>query len=229
MNIKIALLVEDLSLYPRTQVDDVNIARLHDVYRAKGAFDTPIVIDEKSKRIIDGVHRVRVLRRELGEDAEIEVEAQRYKNEQEMYLDAVRLNSHHGKNITGSEMTACLIKGIDNWKLQHEALAEAFGITVERVEAIIGICVGRVSSQRVKHVAIKRSIRHLAQRSEKFTPEEVEAMDILPGQDQALLIRQLCTIIERGWLNLESPRVVQETERLRELLDELKLPKEAIA
>jgi hypothetical protein len=226
---RIAELIEDLGIYPRSQVDDVNIARLRDVYVNLGKFDSLPVVDVKSKRIIDGVHRIRVLRRELGDEAEIEVEAQSYKNEQEMYLDAIRLNSHHGKNITGSEMITCLIKGMDIWKLQHEPLARAFGITVERVEAIVSVCVGKVTGPHVRHVAIKRCVRHLSERDQKFTLDEVLAMDGLPGQEQLLLIRQLCTIVERGWLNLDNDKILLETRRLLALLENLDLKRQVSA
>jgi hypothetical protein len=52
-------------------------------------------------------------------------------------------------------------------------------------------------------------------------------MDMLPGQPQSLLIRQIIKLIETGSLDLENENVVSELIHLRELLNTLALEKVA--
>jgi hypothetical protein len=230
--VKIADLVEDFALYPRTEVDGSHVALIADYYEAGGETPPPIV--EPGLRIVDGFHRVRARRRIFGDDSDVEVIVRTYKNEAEMYLDAARLNASHGKNITGAERTACIIKGIDKWKLEPVAMAEVLGITVERVEAIVGLGAAKVTSRRVGRIAVKGSVRHLVKQINEgkrgpLTNEEVEKMDRGAGTGQALLLAQVCDIIESEWLDLENPRVVVQVRRLRDALDTVKIPESAKA
>ena len=74
-----AQLVEDFSLYQRSQVDGSHVQRLSEALLA-GETLPPIILDE-SGRIIDGFHRRRAVMRAYGDEAEIEVEVRHYANE----------------------------------------------------------------------------------------------------------------------------------------------------
>src|SRR3972149_5611153 len=89
-------LIEDFDLYPRTMVWGPHVARLRDALTA-GATTSPVIVDAKSKRIVDGFHRVRAYK-QLGRD-KIECEIRTYKNDAELFSDAVRLNSSHGRPL----------------------------------------------------------------------------------------------------------------------------------
>jgi hypothetical protein len=216
----IATLVEDTDLYPRATIDSSHISDLAQTILA-GIPLPPIVIDAASNAIIDGIHRARATRKIYGATAEILAERRTYKNRQDMYLDACRLNGSHGRPIKGVERVHALCKGIEQ-DVPFPALASAFGITVERVEQIVAIKTGHIKTRRVgeikTRIPLKGCLRHLWNKDPALTSKQIEAMGRAPGQPQWLLIRQLCDLIEQKLLDWEDERVVKQIERLKELL-----------
>ena len=226
--IKAAELVEDFSLYPRSQVDGAHVAQMVHTLEAGNSLP-PIIIDAASKRIVDGFHRRRAVIRAFGDETEIEVESRKYASEKDMYLDAMMLNSRHGKGITGAEQTGAILKA-KAFRISVDAIAASLGITQERVASIMGTKVAMVRTaspmrQGVTEIGrmipLKRSVRHLA--GTTITDRQAEAMDGWPGQEQALLIRQLCSIIETNSIDKKNPKVIEGLRSLREVLNGLEL------
>jgi len=224
---RVAELVEDFGLYPRSQVDGSHVQKLTEALLA-GQKLPPIVVDE-SGRIIDGFHRRRAVLRVHGDDADIEVEVRQYANDRERYLDTLRLNARHGKGITGAELTGAILKS-EQFKLKPELVASALGIRTERVETIRQTKVAEVRQAVTAHgkkIPLKRSVYHLAGKT--LTKKQAEAMDMLPGQPQPLLIQQLIRLIETNSLDLDDERVVTGLARLGDLLVSLPLVTENVA
>jgi len=219
MKIKVGELIEDFGLYPRSQVDGVHVQDMVFALDAGEVFPN-ILIDEKSKRIVDGIHRERMYLRVFGPDAEIEVVARKYSSEKEMYLDALRLNARHGSGIKGAEKTGAILKGLQ-LKISENAIASSLGITVERIKEILQTKVGKVRYAKGPEgkIPLKRCVYHL----KVVTPKQAEAMDMLPGQSQVLLLRQLNKLIETDSINMDNPQVVEELVRLRDALNEMDL------
>jgi len=90
--IKLADLVLDFEIYPRNDVSSTHVTALVDAFEA-GEEIPPIIADAKSKRVVDGFHRVRMHDR-LGHET-VEVELRTYKNEAALFADAVRLNNQY--------------------------------------------------------------------------------------------------------------------------------------
>jgi len=224
-NVMVSLLIEDLDLYPRTSIDSSNVSRIADAI-SSGKKLPPIIADEKSGRVVDGVHRRRALLRLFGDEAEYPVEYREYPTEQDLYLDAVRLNSPHGKPITGSDRTHAIIRAID-LGISDDAIADAIGVTVEKVTTIATIKAGtfsppkragRGSVEKVRRIPLKNSVRHLYGTDPNLTDDQVRVIDSSPGQSQWLLVRQLADLIEADLFDWHDERTVRELERLRNLL-----------
>lgn len=225
--VKAATLIEDFGLYPRSQVDGSHVQKLAEALLA-GETLPPIVVDE-SGRIIDGFHRRRAVLRVYGDDAEIEVEVRQYANDRERYLDTLRMNARHGKGISGAELTGAILKA-EHFKLKPKVVASALGIRTERVEKICQTKTAELRQAVTAHgrkIPLKRSVYHLAGKT--LTEPQAEAMDMLPGQPQSLLIQQLIRLITTDSLNLEDGRVVSGLIRLRDLLVSLPLAMEEVA
>jgi len=218
--IKLAELVEDFDLYPRSDVDSAHVATLAYALEAGEKFP-PIIIDEKSKRIVDGFHRRRAYLRVLGDEGEIEVEARRYPSDKEMYIDAMRYNARHGRALAGSEQTGAILKA-QRFHVSIDVIASSLGVTQERVESIIQHKVGTIKGVRMadgRMIALKGSVHHL----KILSHEQAEAMDMFPGQPQVLLLRQLNKLIETDCIETENPQVIAELRRLRDALNGMKL------
>lgn len=96
--IAIEKLVCDLSLYPRVAIDGMHVEQMRAALRA-GATFPPLVICIKTRKVVDGFHRVRAYADEYGEDHEAEVVEKEYPSEKELFLDAIRFNATHGKSM----------------------------------------------------------------------------------------------------------------------------------
>jgi hypothetical protein len=220
--IKAAELIEDFSLYPRSQVDGAHVAQMVHTLEAGNTLP-PIIIDATSKRVVDGFHRRRAILRAFGDEAEIEVEARKYVSEKDMYLDAMMLNSRHGKGITGAEQTGAILKA-KVFRISADAIAASLGITQERVASIME---NKVASIRQgvtaigRMIPLKRSVHHMA--GTVITDRQAEAMDMFPGQAQTLLIRQLSKLIETNSIDKKNPKVIAALMELHDLLDGMEL------
>lgn len=97
--IAISKLVLDMSVYPRMGVDEDHVFGLVEAYRCGVELPPPVVCGS-SFRIVDGVHRIRALSNVGGCATEIEVLERFYRSDEELFLDAVRLNAKHGRALT---------------------------------------------------------------------------------------------------------------------------------
>lgn len=220
--IKAAELVEDFSLYPRSQVDGAHVAQMVHTLEA-GVMLPPIIIDSGSKRVVDGFHRRRAVIRAFGDDAEIEIEARKYASEKDMYLDAMLLNSRHGKGITGAEQTGAILKA-KGFHISADAIAASLGITQERVASIMDTKVASIRQGVTalgRMIPLKGCVHHLA--GTTITDRQAEVMDMLPGQTQTLLIYQLYKLIETNSIDKKNPKVIEGLKTLRDALNEMEL------
>jgi ParB-like chromosome segregation protein Spo0J len=206
-------LVEDLSLYPRLQVDDWYVSRLAEALRS-GATLPPIVADRASKRIVDGFHRRRAALRAFGPTAEVDVLFRDYPDERSLYLDALRLNAHHGKRLTTAEEVRAVIRG-QELGLEPRVIADTLAIRVEKLEGLLEKKTARGTIEPV--VVLKPSFDHLA--GEQLTREQELANKHSGGHQASFYARMLIQLIESGAVD-ESNRILMERlKKLYELLD----------
>lgn len=217
-------LVEDFKFYPRSAVDSTHVTDIAEAFRA-GQELPPVVACRKTKRLVDGFHRTRAIKRVFGDEAEISVEWRDYPTEQALYLDALRMNAHNAKKISGNDRTHAIIVGLD-LNLKPAAIAEAFGVTVERVELIVAIKTGHMKrttakgKQITQRLSLKNSVRHLQGTNPELTPEQAKVIESSPGQSQGLLIRQLADLIEAELIDWSNETAVAQLDRLYQLLKE---------
>lgn len=153
--VTLAELVEDLEIYPRGSVSEVHVSDL--VYALDaGAQLPPPVIDRATRKIIDGFHRIRALRKRLGAAASIEADVQEFADDAAMLLESARLNSPHGLALGRYDQRVVHIK------------AKALGATDEQVAGALGVTVTRLLQITVMEaksdqgdVALKRGMGHL--------------------------------------------------------------------
>lgn len=209
---KAAELILDFDLYPRNNVDSHNVRALSDVISEGGELP-PVIADKKSKRVVDGVHRVKATIKVFGADAEIAVIEKVYKTEADMFLDAIRYNASHGAKLDTCDRTHCLI------------VAERLGIPADSVAGVLHIPIvkatrllsGRTARMGNLTVPLKRTIQHKA--GMKLTKRQQEANENLSGMRQVFYVNQLIELIESELIDLSDERLVERLIKLRELLD----------
>lgn len=213
-SIPVAELVFDFGLYPRARIEPAHLAEMQAAKNA-GAHFPPIVIDRKSKRIIDGVHRARLQQRE-DPKSRIECVENAYGNEGEMFLDAMRLNAWHGRPLNTFDRTHAIILA-GKLGLDDEAVAAALSMTLERVGALR---VERTATANGVTVALKRTIRHFAGR--KLNEQQAEANLHLSGMYPIFYANQLLLLLENDLIDREDEKLhaalVRLTDKLTEVL-----------
>jgi hypothetical protein len=214
--VKLAELVLDMTLYPRTKLDASHI-RYMGLALQGGAVFPPVVVDKKSLRVIDGFHRISMYRR-INPNQSIEVVEKNYKNDAAMFEDAVRMNAHHGRNLSPFDRTHCILRA-ETFGLSADQIANALSITVEAVGELRA---DRVGELKVDHktisIPLKRTIRHMA--GQKLTQRQNEANSHLGGMNQLFYINQVAELIEAKLIDTENEHVMAGLNRLNELLEE---------
>lgn len=210
--VALAKLVEDFTLYPRNKVNDSHIGDLVRSIQG-GAKLPPIVVDAKSLRIADGVHRRRAWLRVLGEDATATVEMREYENDAALFLDAVALNSVHGQKLDRHDQTRIVLK-LRELQVDDETIAVSLHVPVQEIQTL---SVRIVYSNSGEVVPMKRGLEHM--RGQKMTKAQLEAAGSVRSAEAGRLALELTRLLENDLVNLGDAQVVL---RLRELSEALK-------
>ena len=103
-----SVLKENLSLNPRTRIESSHV---HDLARAllAGAVLPPIIADEKTQEIVDGVHRRRAFLIAYGEDVVVPVEWRSFASDADRLACQIEINSKHGLRYSRTDEIRCTI------------------------------------------------------------------------------------------------------------------------
>ena len=214
--VKIARLVEDLAIYPRHSVDGAHVSALEEAIRS-GAHIPPVVVDDRTMRIVDGFHRCRALRRIYGDGAEIDAELVKYKTEKDVLADAIKRNTSHGLKLQRVDQTRCIL------------MLRGVGATDEEIQRSLSVTQGRFKTLTLnvakiecdgssKSIAIKRCISH--KRGNTLTAKQAEAHKRAPGVSYLLIATQLYDAMKEEMLDMENPRMVEKLKQIKEWLNE---------
>ena len=213
--IKIAELVLDFSLYPRTQIDSSHV-RYMIIANKGGAKFPPIVIDKHSKRVIDGFHRVTMYKR-IDKDAMVDVIEKAYASEKEMFADSVRWNSNHGRNLSPYDRTHCILRA-EEIGLTVEEIASSLSMTVEAIGEMRAEKVGKLRvAGKSTEIPLKRTISHMSGKS--LTTRQYEANDRLGGMNQMFYVNQLVELLEADLIDWDNEEMADKLRHLGDLIN----------
>jgi ParB-like chromosome segregation protein Spo0J len=211
----------DEKIYPRQNIDEHHIKQMCNATEG-GIVLPPIVVEHKTKRIVDGVHRYHAaLRREA---KRINCVLKTYANETELFREAVMLNTGVGLKLGVDDTLKVIeigerlhLKEIDLSAMLRTSIAhlrmisKRFGTLEETVEGV----------KRLRRIPLKGSIRHLS--GEKISAGQMKAIESAPGQSYLLSVRQLLDACRHGLLPPpnNNPVLWGDLQLLRDLIDEL--------
>jgi hypothetical protein len=208
---KLSELVLDFDIYPRGSVDSHHVGEIAAAMEA-GVTLPPIVVDKKSKRIVDGFHRFRAYLRQFDENHEIECIEKEYKNDKDLFLDSMRFNASHGRALTVHDKVHCLLLA-EKLRIAKDDVAESLNLTSERVGELMAQRVGRLGAQPI---ALKQSIRHMG--GKKLSKDQVEANEKLSGMNALFHVHQIMILIENELLDTTNEDLMEGLRRLHEML-----------
>ena len=206
--------VLDFDVYPRTEVDSQHVRYIKDVIES-GHELPPIVIDAKTKRVVDGFHRVKAYQKLLGKETKIQAIEKKYKDDGELFADAIRYNAQHGSNLTTYDRVHCLMKAIE-LGVSDASLADCLRVDITKIGSLK---IDRTAKTNGLVIPIKRTIAHMA--GQKLTQNQVSANRKLSGMQQTFYIYQIITLIDNDLVDTENENVIKGLKRLQKLLDEL--------
>jgi ParB-like chromosome segregation protein Spo0J len=185
---KLALekIVTDESLYPRNGVSGFNVNRLINAIES-GAKLPPIIIENKTNRLVDGRHRYEA-HKGLGLKT-IEVIEKVYKNEADLYADAVRLNVVHGEPLDLYTIRTAIIR-LSTYGYSKEEVSEIVRLPVEQITK---------AERRVAHnesgepVALKGGLSHLAGQTLDRHQQEINRR--YSGPKALFFVRQIAGLL----------------------------------
>ena len=222
IQIKAGEVVLDYNLYPRHQIDKHHVGKIREAMRA-GIAMPPLKLDRKSKRATDGFHRDLAYLKEYGPDHLVDAIDHPYKNEKDMFLDAMRLNAQHGRNLTAFDKAHSILLA-QGFGLNEKVIAGALSITVDRVQSYLvhkTALKGNGTAKRgqVDTIAIKRTIHHMA--GERLTKDQQAANDKLSGMNQLFYVNQLLLLFDNDLLDRENAELLTALRRLGGLIEKL--------
>jgi hypothetical protein len=211
---KCAELVLDFAMYPRTDVDGQHVSYIVQAMEADTEMP-PVIIDKKSKRVVDGFHRIRAAMRRRGKDATIRVVEKEYRNDSALFLDAIRYNASHGRRLSTYDRSHCAINAA-NLGISDRSLAGALNVA----PSFLGeLRTDRSAIHGPLQVPIKQTIKH--KKGQVLTTRQVSANKKLGGMNQLFYVNQILLLIRNELLDRRNKRLMRRLGDLRRLLTQV--------
>lgn len=131
MKLALTELVQDFSVYPRLGCSLEHIQTLVAAIEA-GVKLPPIIICRKTRKVVDGFHRVKAYTEAFGCGIGVEVEERDYVDDKALFLDAIKSNASHGQTFSSGDRKLAIERAMA-FKIDPELVASALNMKVERV------------------------------------------------------------------------------------------------
>jgi ParB-like nuclease domain len=218
MLIAVEELVFDPSLYPRTKPSAANVAAIAEAMRAGVKFK-PIVVEKKTKRIVDGIHRWTAWKQVYEKDSKIECELITETDEGKLLAMSVDLNAEHGLQLAAYERTDCFIR-MERLGVTRETALQVLRMTEQKAERIEATRTAfRIGDTGEKEkVALKGNMRTF--QGQTLTPAQEKANEHSSGMKIQFYVSQLTYLLDAGIAARATKSELAFLIRLRGLLNE---------
>lgn len=211
--IKAAELVLDFSLYPRHDINEANVRSMVQSLSA-GKKLPPVLVDRRSRRVVDGFHRTRAVLKCLGSDADIDAEFKDFANDSAMFEEAMRRNASHGLRLYPYDIAHCVVRGRE-FGLADEVIADAVSITHESLRHVVAT---KISVANERLLPIKRTLSHLA--GQELTTGQQRANEHAGGHAPLFYVNQVILLLENEAWDREDDQFSSRLLALGRLIDE---------
>lgn len=205
--IELAKLVEDFTLYPRNHVDATHVFDLVRALQSEQELP-PIVADAKTLRIVDGFHRRRAWLKHLGDDAKVPVELRKYDDDAALFLDAVKLNAHHGRKLDRHDQSRILLR-LEEMRVPPTVIAATLHVPESSLAALR---VRVVFTEGGQAMPSKRGLRHV--NGQTMTAEQVRVIQSVRSGEAGRLCLELSGLLDAGLVDLEDEQIVERLKTL---------------
>jgi len=221
MKIRLMDIVLDPSIQVR-EVEPFTVSKYVQSMR-EGAVFPPLLLEEKSNRIVCGNHRYTAYKKILQPESKVEVVLRKFAGEAEIIRTSAKDNATHGRPLDTWDMkrVAARLRDLGD---KTEGIAAMFNIPVKKVEQWAGMSVVVIGKGKSRYTApVKHGLEHLAGKT-------IQAKDYESHKqhDYGIPIKNMAAIITRHlqsrWIASEDVKTVENLQALyTELGDYLKV------
>jgi hypothetical protein len=209
VKIKLCDLVLDFDIYPRNAVDTHCSASYAEAVRA-GSMPPPMIIDKKTKRVVDGFTRTRALRTVFEPEHEVDVIARNYRSETELTTEAVRMSALGARALSTQEKVKNALR-LARRGVERDKIAAVLKVTDEKIALLLET--RTALDPRGNLVDLKISMENLA--GMKLKKNQDQARKAAIGHTQLYTINSLINLLVGDAIDWSNAAVV---ERMNELL-----------
>lgn len=189
-------LIEDSAIYPRGSASDIRVSDLAYALDA-GAVLPPPVVDKATRKIVDGYHRTRALRRRLDAEAEIDADVREFADDLAMAKESVRLNASHGLPLGRYDQRVAVLK-IRQLGGSDDEIAAALGVTPARLVQVLV----RQADSSAGPVPLKRGTEHMG--GSYLSDEQVAEIRKMRGAPARSKVRELIRLLQQGLVPVQN-------------------------
>jgi hypothetical protein len=210
-------LVHDKSIYPRSMVNWKTSQTYYRAMLSGARFPAIVVTTFRGKTIIvDGVHRCNALRlffkkKNLPLTSTVEVEIIECKTLKEAFLEAIKRNVTHGRQLSLYEKMEIYRKLKSD--METSQIANLLNMETAYLKKLAKQRITMIGS---KDVTLKSTFASL-DKTKLIISKEAQVP--FTGDKQIKLIDQILSILKEGWLDLNNKNVTKKLVQLKDWLD----------
>jgi hypothetical protein len=210
MKIKVSKIILDESIYPRSNVSQINVDRLRAALKT-GVKLPPLVIEAKTHRLVDGRHRQAAYQQEDIETCEVIEKV--YANNAELFADAIRCNIGHGEPLDHYSIRRAILRLTTEYGYERDVVSEIVRLPVPQIEHIEKGFAAKIEDG--KPFAVKGGLPHLAGMA--LSAAQREVVKHYSGGKAIFQARQLADLLEHDMWPRKSAAFAAEMNRLTKL------------
>jgi hypothetical protein len=211
--VRCAELVLDFEVYPRASIDSQRIGELAEAIRA-GEMLPPVIVDRKTKRVVDGFHRIKALVRLHHSDAKVGVIWRDYASDWELLKDAAQINVRHGKPLDSLSRDRVILQA-ERFKVDRVEVARVLAIRAQTVDHVLQ---SRVAMANGELVRLKHGLAHLS--GSELSSKQIEANRRSDGYTATYHVHQVLLRLEVGAFKADREETRDELRRLRDAINQ---------
>lgn len=213
------------SIYPRDKVDFITTARYINAMKS-GAVFPPIKVAKIGFKyyLIDGGHRIQASKG--CKQTHIQAEVYEGLTEKQIYLEAVRLNTQHGKQFTTYEVTNIIVR-LRDFKLKPKQIADLVRIPATNLTSFVAKRMTRITDVKgnQSNIVLKKPFTHLAGGNEIDLDSNVEEVQHkFYGVSQEHLLDEVLKLIKNNLIDFKNKSVKAKFKKLKKLFTAYELP-----
>ena len=209
---KISELTIDSELYPRIKSGWLTAYQYAQAMKANSVFP-PITVGiyRQKKYVVDGVHRIEA--KKMLKEEYIDAIVKTYKSEREMFVDAVKLNSAHGRQLSVQEKVRIIDK-LKNMRFKLQEISELIKVPIDK----IGLLQQRIiTGPKGETIYLKSVLTNID--TQAGTLQTVDQSSFNVASVTALLT-QMIELLESEVYSIEQPQIKEMSIHLFQLLQQ---------